>query len=95
MALAFATGLKSFISLKSQKGCVKMDYEREVSSGKADGLHIGVGVAGPVDEVVVMEVHENGHRLPQEDAGPHDHVPNLPPGKRQGCNHPQWNLKGE
>lgn len=67
--------------------------EREERSGNADGVGTGGGVAGPVEQVVVVEVHEDGHRLPQEDARPNNHVANLPLGKREGRDHAQRNLK--
>ena len=60
-----------------------------------DGDSIGVGVAGPVEPVVVLQVHEDGYGLTQHNAAPHDHVPNLPSGKGESCQQAQGNLQGE
>ena len=53
------------------------------NSGNSDGGCIGSGSGGPVEPVIVVEVHQNGHRLSQDNAQPHDHIAYLPPGKRQ------------
>ena len=47
---------------------------------------------GPVDEVVVMEVHQYGDRLTQNDARPHDHVTHLPPKQWDGRDNAQGHL---
>ncbi len=73
-------------------GWIEGRYYLLYTTRSVDGVGIGRGVAGPVEEVVVMQVHEDSHRLPQQDAGPHNHIPNLPSGEGEGRDHPQGNL---
>ena len=60
-----------------------------------DGGGVRRDVAGPVEPVVVVQVHQDGRRLAEHDAAPHDHIPDLPLGEGQGCDDTQGDLKGE
>ena len=46
----------------------------------------------PVGPVVVVHVHEYGHRLAQDDAAPHDDVAYLALEEWGGCQYAQWDL---
>ena len=46
-----------------------------------DGGGVGYSVARPVKPVIVMQVHQDGHWLTQDDTAPHNHVSYLASGK--------------
>ena len=48
----------------------------------------------PVDDVVVMKVHEDGDRLAQDDARPHYHIPNLTSEQTNGRQNTKGHLFG-
>ena len=45
-----------------------------------------------MEPVVVVHVHEDGHRLAEDDATPHDDVPQLPSEEWDGGDDTQWDL---
>lgn len=51
-------------------------------------------MTNPVEQVVVMEIHQNGHGLAQDDAAPHDDIADLPSGKGKGRQQPEGDLGG-
>ena len=51
-------------------------------------------VRRPVDDVIVVQVHEDGDWLAQDDASPHNHVPNLTSEQTNGCQDTKGHLGG-
>ena len=58
------------------------------------GISNGGVVRRPVDDVIVMKVHENGDWLAQDDARPHYHIPDLTSEQTNGRQNTKGHLFG-